>query len=114
MLFRNFQMLTELKVTFSNINRIASFTFQNLPNLNNLYLNNNRLGKVSEYAFYDLLLEHLYLDDSPYLNLESRAFVGLRVKGLSLTRCNLLTVQFETFEPLFAKLIMLTLTENLI
>ena len=114
MLFRNFQMLTELKVTFSNINRIASFTFQNLPNLNNLYLNNNRLGKVSEYAFYDLLLEHLYLDDNPYLNLESRAFVGLRVKGLSLTRCNLLTVQFETFEPLFAKLIMLTLTENLI
>jgi Leucine rich repeat len=114
MLFRNFQMLTELKVTFTNINRIESFTFQNLPNLNYLYLNNNRLGIVSAYSFYDLLIEHLYLDDNPYLNLDYRAFVGLRVQGVSLTHCNLLTVNFETFEPLFDKLQMLTLTDNFI
>ena len=113
-LFRNFQMLVELKITFSNINRIESFTFQNLPNLSNLYLNNNRLGHVSAYSFYDLLLEHLYLDDNPYLNLDSRAFIGLRVQGLSLTRCNLFTVHFETFQTLFAKLNMLTLTDNMI
>jgi len=114
MLFRNFQMLTELKVTFTNINRIESFTFQNLPNLNHLYLNNNRLEIVSAYSFYDLLIEHLYLDDNPYLTLDYRAFVGLRVQGISLTRCNLLTANFETFEPLFDKLQMLTLTENFI
>jgi hypothetical protein len=77
-------------------------------------LNNNRLGIVSAYSFYDLLIEHLYLDDNPYLTLDHRAFVGLRVQGISLTRCNLLTVNFETFEPLFDKLQMLTLTENFI
>ena len=40
-----------------------------------LFLNNNRLGKISAYAFYSLRIEHLYLDGNRKLLIDIRELV---------------------------------------
>ena len=111
-LFENLEALTTLKITYTNINYIESFTFKKLLLLREIFLNNNRLGKISAYAFYGLRIEHLYLDDNPKLLIDIRGFVGLNLRGLSLSRCHLIQIQYDTFAPLFENLNMLTLTDN--
>lgn len=111
-LFTKFKRVVTLKLTYCNVFRIREYTFQELRKLTDLYLNNNNLGIIENYAFYGLNLESLLLDENIGITLARRAFDGLTVKILSLTRSRIKHLTYETFHHLFTHLKMFLLTGN--
>ena len=109
-LFTNYQDLEEFRFTY--VRFISSFTFSNLKHLRELHVNNNKLGYIQNYAFFDLELNNLILDNNENLRLEKDAFNGLTVRILSICGCNLKQLNFATFSPLFKKLTVLSLSNN--
>ena len=111
-LFMNLLKVKELSFTYTNLRLIEGFTFQKLEQLKSIRLNNNLLGEIADYAFFGLDLNTLYLDDNLRLELKDRSFDGLKVQVLSLSKCNLNAIKFQTFRPLFPSLKVLTLAFN--
>ncbi|BES89540.1 LRR_TYP [Nesidiocoris tenuis] len=62
-IFHEFQKLTELQITYSNVPAIGKHSFWGVPSLKHLNLTNNNISQVLEYNFRGLVnLLELHLD----------------------------------------------------
>ena len=111
-MFIRLRKVREITFSHCNIRVIDSFAFQELTLLRRLLLTNNQLGVVHANAFNNLDLTQLSLDNNPHLELKYHALHGLKVSQLSLVNCNLSSITFGTFAPLFPHMQSLSLAKN--
>jgi hypothetical protein len=109
-----FYNVSKMKIMYTNLRFINSFTFKEQNEVKDLHLNNNRLGLIRSFAFFGLHLNNLYLDYNTELKIEKNTFNGLIVSILSISGCNLKSIDYETFSPVIGNLDALTLKSNLI
>lgn len=94
------KLLKEIRLSFNKIPSIESKTFNGLSNLQTVGLHNNKIIKISEYAFNDLIQEfNIYLSDNVIEIIDSKSFSNLpKLKLVDLHGNKLLTFDYTVFE----------------
>lgn len=94
--------LSELSVSFSNINAIESFAFANSSALQIIRLNNNNITRIKKYAFANHnSLERLDLQENELQEIDGQSFANLsRLEYLALNNNKISQLHNGTFSAL--------------
>lgn len=107
--------IQELTIIGCGLRVIEPRTFSGLTSLTKLDVSKNSLSRIQGFTFSGLHLDLLRLDNNLGLTLDAFAFENLTVSSLSIQNCGLKSLSFEVFKPLFLRsgsLTTLRLTSN--